>query len=230
MEKKTIIIIIAIILALAVLGAGGWYFYIYKPACNVMRSIAGRYDYWRMQRLAKGVEYGNNYLRQYLDATARITKNPDDGGAYADLGAARAALKDYAGAEADYSKALELDGDNISVLNSAADFYTSRQNYPKAEECYFKVLNVDPAYAPAYQNLVALYNNYYTAKKGEIEKVLLKGLESMPNDQNLLALLASYYMSISGEWDKAIAVYERMLSLRPNDALLKETIQKLKAE
>ena len=216
--NKKIVIIAAIVLLLAVFCVGGWYFYTFK------------YDYWRMQRLAKDVEYGNNYLQQYLDATSRITKNPDDAGAYADLGAARAALKDYAGAEADYSIALKLDGNNISILNGAAGFYVSRQDYQKAEDCYLKMLDVNPAYGPAYQGLVDLYNNYYTAKKGEIEGILKNGLENLPDDQNLLALLASYYLTISGEREKALVVYEKMLSLRPNDLLLKAEIKRLKAE
>lgn len=216
MNKKTIIIM-AVLLALVILGAGGWYFYTFK------------YEDWRMERLAKSVEYGDNFLKQYQTAKTRIKNNPGDAEAYADLGAARAALKDYAGAEADYSIALKLDGNNLSILNSAADFYISRQDYPKAEECYLKMLDVNPVYGPAYQGLVALYNNYYTGKRGEIEEVLLKGLQNSPDDQNLLSPLASYYMTISGEREKALAIYEKMLSLRPNDLLLKAEIKRLRA-
>ncbi|MBI4812810.1 hypothetical protein HY798_05265 [Candidatus Falkowbacteria bacterium] len=228
--NNKIIITAAIILLLVVIGAGGWYFYTFGPACNAMRSIVGKYDDWRMERLAKGVEYGDNFLKQYRVAEARIKNNPGDAEAYADLGAAKTALKDYSGAEKAYSKALALDDHNVYILNSAANSYLTMKNYPLAEECYLKMLKIDPVYSPAYQGLVVLYNNYYARKRGDIEGVLKKGLENSPDDQNLLALLASYYLTISGEREKAIVVYGKMLLLRPDDALLKVEIKRLKAE
>src|SRR3989339_44291 len=161
-----------------------------------------------MAKAAGNHPQGEKFLQQYRDAKAEF--------------------KDYPGAIESYKKSYEFNPNSMIALNNLGDIYTRMENYSKAEEMYLESIGKFSDYTQSYYALIDLYRNYMQEKKENIEKVLLKGLEGLPNDQNLLSLLAGYYRETK-QIDKAIVIYEKILALRPNDLLIKEEIENLKA-
>jgi tetratricopeptide (TPR) repeat protein len=191
---------------------------------------AYKYEEWKMARLAKKSEMGNKYLTQYLESKAKIKANKNDFDAYNKKGFAEAELGYFSAAENDYLKSENLNPANLFNLNDLVNLYLKKKNYPKAEEYYLKITSFDPKNSAAYRGLVTLYYDFYSEKKGEIEKILLKGIGELPEDQNLLGLLGAYYRTIAKDTQKTIEVYEKLLKLRPDDDLLKQEIDGLKKE
>jgi cytochrome c-type biogenesis protein CcmH/NrfG len=181
-----------------------------------------------MAKAAKEHPQGEKFLQEYRDAKAKAQKDPEDFGAYFEIGFVKAEFRDYQGAVEAYKKSYELNPNSIVALNNLADVYTKMKNYVKAEEMYLESIGRFPAYVQSYYAIIDLYQNFMPEKKAEIEKVLLKGLEGLPTDQNLLSLLAGYYRDTKQN-DKAVAIYEKILELRPNDNLIREEIESLKA-
>ncbi len=216
--KKRKIIIWGLILILAIMIAGGAGYSTFK------------YEEWKMARLAKNNAMGDKYLRQYLDAKAKIKIDENDFDAYNKKGFAEAELGYFSVAEEDYLKSEELNPANLFNLKDLVNLYLKIKNYSKAEEYYLKIIGFDPKNSPAYQGLVNLYYDFYPEKKAEIEKVLLKGIEQLPEDQNLLGLLGAYYRTIAKDIPKTIEVYERLLKLQPDNDLLKKEIESLKKQ
>lgn len=181
-----------------------------------------------MAKAAKEHPQGEKFLQEYRDAKAKVQKDSEDFGAYFEIGFVKAEFKDYQGAAEAYRKSYELNPNSIIALNNLADVYIKMKDYAKAEEMYLESIAKFPAYVQSYYAIIDLYQNYMPEKKAEIERVLLKGLVGLPTDQNLLSLLAGYYREVKQN-DKAIAVYEKILELRPDDNLIREEIESLKA-
>ena len=181
-----------------------------------------------MAKAAKNNPQGEKFLQEYRDAKAKLKQDPEDFGAYFEIGFVKAEFNDYPGAIEAYKKSYELNPNSMIALNNLGDVYAKMKNYSKSEEMYQESIAKFPDYTQSYYALIDLYQNYMPEKKAEIEKVLLKGLAGLPTDQNLLSLLAGYYRETK-QIDKAIAVYEKILELRPNDNLIKEEIESLKA-
>jgi tetratricopeptide (TPR) repeat protein len=215
-KRKIIIWGVVLVLVVLVVGAGA--------------GAAYKYEEWKMARLAKKSEMGDKYLRQYLEAKAKIKIDKNDFDAYNKKGFAEAELGYFSAAENDYLKSENLNPANLFNLNDLVNLYLKEKNYPKAEEYYLKIISFDPKNSPTYQGLATLYYDFYPEKKEEIEKVLLKGIEQLPEDQNLLGLLGAYYRTIAKDIPKTIEVYEKLLKLRPDDDLLKQEIEGLKKE
>ena len=214
-EKKIQIILIAgvIVLVAVVLGL---FWMAFTAEDRAMAKAAGNHP------------QGEKFLQQYRDAKAKLKQDPEDFGAYFEIGFVKAEFKDYPGAIESYKKSYELNPNSMIALNNLGDIYTRMENYSKAEEMYLESIGKFSDYTQSYYALIDLYRNYMQEKKENIEKVLLKGLEGLPNDQNLLSLLAGYYRETK-QIDKAIVIYEKILALRPNDLLIKEEIENLKA-
>lgn len=180
-----------------------------------------------MAKAAKNNPQGEKFLQEYRDAKAKLKQDPEDFGAYFEIGFVKAEFNDYPGAIEAYKKSYELNPNSMIALNNLGDVYTKMKNYSKAEEMYLESIAKFPDYTQPYYALIDLYQNYMPEKKGNIEKILLKGLDGLPKDQNLLSLLAGYYRETK-QIDKAIAIYEKILALRPDDLLIKTEIENLK--
>jgi cytochrome c-type biogenesis protein CcmH/NrfG len=182
-----------------------------------------------MAKLAKDHPQGEKFLTQFREAKAKLKKDPKDFGAYFEIGQAKEEFKDYSGAAAAYGKSFELNPNSLVALNNLGGVYVKMQEYQKAEAAYMESLDKFAGYTPTYYALVDLYQGYYTEKKSQIEIIIQKGLKASPNDQNLLRLLAGYYVN-AGEKDKAIETYTKILALKPDDTLIKNEIERLKAQ
>jgi len=207
-------LVAALILVLAIAGTG----VLYKL----------KYEDWKMVWLAKKQENGQTYLYNYYEAKKEIKSNPNSAEAYLRLGIAQENLGDNQRAEKALLKSFAINDKSINTIDALANFYLKEKNFPEAEGFYLKALELKPKNIMAYQNLVSFYFNDYTERNREIEKILSRGLNEMPDDQNLLAMLASYYITVAQDKPKAVEVYRKILLLRPNDELLKGEIERLK--
>ena len=210
---EILIIASAVVLVLAVVGLV-WMLFTAED-----RSLA---------KLAKDHPQGEKFLTQYRDAKEKLEKDSKDFGAYFEIGFVKAEFKDYQGAVEAYKKSIEFNPNSIVAMNNLADVYIKLKKYPEAESSYLQAISTVPGYAPSYFALVDLYQSYYTEKKSQIESVILKGLKVMPKDQNMLALLAGHYRDTKQN-EKAVEIYEKILELRPDDKLIREEINNLKA-
>lgn len=215
-RRKIIVWSAVLVLIILVIGGGA--------------GAAYKYEQWKMARLAKKSEMGNKYLTQYLEAKAKIKAEKNDFDAYNKKGFAEAELGYFSAAEKDYLKSEKINPANLFNLNDLVNLHLKIKNYSKAEEYYLKIISLDPKSSLAYQGLTTLYHDFYPEKKGEIEKILLRGIGELPEDQNLLGLLGAYYRTIAKDIPKTIEIYEKLLKLRPNDELLKQEIESLRKQ
>ncbi len=215
MSKKKILLILGIVLFVAaIIGLVGLAWWLEKK------------DERQIEKLAQGQEQGQKLIDQYKEAKKTLQKDPNDFGAYFEIGWVKTELKDWPGAAAAYEKSVALNDKNITGWNNLAYVYTQMKNYPKAEESYLKSLEVSAGYMPTYMSLIDFYENYYIEKKSEIEKVILRGLQASPENEGLLSALAIYYRDI-GQKGKAIDAYERLLHIKPGDEEIRQEILKL---
>jgi tetratricopeptide (TPR) repeat protein len=214
-KNRKISILIAAIVVLLVAGVGAIIYY--------AMTAEARY----MAKAAKENPQGEKLLQQYNDAKAKLKTNPEDFGAYFDIGFVKNEFKDYEGAVEAYQNSVKYNSNSIIAYNNMADCYTKLGKYPEAEESYMNSLRVAANYTPTFYSLVDLYQNYYTEKKMMIEPVLQDGLKVTPDDQNLLSMLAGYYRDTKQN-EKAIGIYEKILQLRPDDKVLQDEISSLK--
>lgn len=215
-EKKTqIILIVSAIILIGVVFGLFW--------------LAFTAEERAMTKASKEHAQGEKFLQQYLEAKEKIKKDPEDFGAYFEIGFVKAEFKDYPGAAEAYKKSYALNPNSLVALNNLAGVYIKMKEYSKAEETYLESINKFSDYVQSYYGIIDLYQNYLTERKSQIEPILLKALSGLPNDQNLLSLLAGYYRDTKQN-DKAIGIYERILSLRPEDNLIKQEIESLKGQ
>lgn len=179
-----------------------------------------------LEKLASQHEQGQKLLEQFRTAKKALKKDPQDFGAYFEIGWVKAELKDYKGAEQAYQKSLSINPKSLVAFSNLANVYIQMKKYLQAEEAFLKSLELNPSYIPTYLSLVDFYQNYYKEKKTEIEKILLKGLQEVPEHESLLSALAAYYRD-TGQKGKAIETYERILRQRPGDEAIREEILKL---
>ncbi len=96
-------------------------------------------------------------------------------------------------------------------FNNLADLYQFYlKNYPLAEKNWLKVIEINPSYEPAYDNLYMLYMEQYRTKQSLALPLLFKGLENNPNSVAFLVHIARHYRG-AGENKQAILYYDRAI-------------------
>ena len=108
--------------------------------------------------------------------------------------------------------------------NEAVDLQNAKKD-TLAEKLYKRILEQDPSYSVAWNNLGAIYG-----ARGELdqaESAYLKALESQPAPETY-ANLANIYIALE-QYDKAGATVAKGLAQTPNSAVLKRLDQKIKA-
>ena len=89
-----------------------------------------------------------------------------------------------------------------------------------AEEAFQRALSIDPKYYRAMYGLGVLY--IFEMKQSELAIPYLESfLEVQTKDTNgMFALAGAYYDNL--EFDKAIALYDRIIELKPNEEKVRE--------
>ena len=110
--------------------------------------------------------------------------------AYNGRGSAKDDLKDYAGAIADYDKAIELDPKDASTYNNRAISKKNLKDYAGAIADYNKAIELDPQYAYAYNNRgIAKYDlKDYAGAIADYDKAIELNPKYTRAYKNLIAL------------------------------------------
>jgi tetratricopeptide (TPR) repeat protein len=120
-----------------------------------------------------------------------LDKYPNLALAYDNRGSARAALKDYAGALADYDRALEISPDLASAYANRGYVYQKMGNYEKALEDDTLAIQNNPRSAMAYNN-----RGFHLMLMGEFESAerdISMALEISPNNTDALNSMAELF-------------------------------------
>ncbi len=109
-------------------------------------------------------------------------------------------------------------------FNNLADLYQFYiKNYQLAEKNWLKVIDLNPGYTDAYQNLYYLYEQ----NQGEALKILLLGLKNNPKNTGFMILIARHYLSV-GDKDSAIRYFN--MAMAEAKAMKNDKLEKLLTE
>jgi Flp pilus assembly protein TadD len=162
--------------------------------------------------------------KDFAEAAAAFEKylelKPDDSEARANLGYVDEALGQADKAEAEYKKAVALDG-NANACFGLAKLYLAQKRLPEALEYARQRVAKDDNSAAAYNMLGVILNQM--GKYAEAVTSLENALRLTPDDVNLSVNLGVAYIN-SKEFAKARELYERILP-RIEDPALKEKIE-----
>lgn len=124
-------------------------------------------------------------------------------------------LKDYAAAEADFTSALALEGGNpTDILNSRGIAYLDLYQYDLAEADFTAVIDLDPAYAGAFNNRGNVYYSQgdYTRAIEQYDMAI-----ELPDDSKYIPYYnrgITYYEL--GDYEQSLADLEQSLVANPN--------------
>ncbi|MBI3940518.1 MAG: tetratricopeptide repeat protein [Acidobacteria bacterium] len=127
----------------------------------------------------------------------------------------------------EYETVLRLDPDNLSALSSLGRLYISANQYPKAEEIFQKLVNSQP---DAVEEFFLLALSQAEQRKFDAALQNTKRvLQVNPSNIRALALQGFIYERLHDD-DAAIAAYQQILKVQPQDADAKRRLAALLAE
>jgi serine/threonine protein kinase/Tfp pilus assembly protein PilF len=118
-------------------------------------------------------------------------------------------VKNYGKAIEQYDKALQLDPDYVSALNSLGLLYTEVKNYDKASELLERYATLSPAKPNALDNLSLL-----DFLKGNIDKAIAREKEALELDPNFYwsQITIQYYYAFNQDYIEARKYLDRFIS------------------
>lgn len=130
----------------------------------------------------------------------------------------------------EYKAKLEKNPKDIEALVFLANANFDIQRFEKAKEFYLKALDVDPNNAHVRTDLASSYRNLGDSDQALNE--LNKVLKADPNHEVALYNSGIILLNDKNDTKKAIAAWEKLVRLKPDDPLsneLREKIKELKA-
>lgn len=231
MRKK--IILISLISILVLIGASLAFFSAYKnwskPSVKILEPPK---NLLKLEIKGKNLsaETLQRFQEDFDEVKAILEKNPRNFNNLLFLGVVKKGVGDYEGTRDVLEYAGKLRPKSSSPFFNLGDLYGYFLNEPeKAEANFLKALENDPYSYSIFLNLADFYRYKYPGKEDLYDKVLLSGLERIPEEVNIIAALAAYYRE-TGQVDKAITFYERLLKLNPLNETAKEDLAELKAK
>lgn len=179
----------------------------YPKALPLLQALAAEYP--RKARMHKHI--GDNFLAQgkYEEASTAYRRTtellPRYSAAWLNLGVARLALKDEAGAVAAYNKAIEIDNDAEAHINvGIRDMHAGRMDAALAH--FRAALEQRPNSAKAH-NLIAAIHLQARRTSDAIAELRL-AIEADPNHVKSLTLLAQLLLN-NGQMEESISLLRR---------------------
>lgn len=154
------------------------------------------------------------FQRQRLvDDLAILKDSPSDINALIDIGLVKKQVNNYTGARDVWEYVNIIYPDQaLNHLNLANLYAAYLGDFEKAEDNYFKAVDLDSASPNPYLKLAEFYRDFYTTKYNLIDDVLLSGLETLPGEPNMTLMLALHYKSTANK-SGAIEYFEKFLKL-----------------
>ena len=144
-----------------------------------------------------------------------VVLNPTEHATYLNLGNLYNTCSLFAEADRSYSRALELDPDNVDVMNCLATVRRKQHAYDEAIALNQKALELDPDCVAAHHNLGMVYRT--TAQLDKAIDHFRKAVAIYPGPDILYALAMS--LSDSGEKSEAAGVLKQILEIDPDNAV-----------
>lgn len=125
--------------------------------------------------------------------------------------------------------ALEKEPTNIQIVHSLGDMYDRMQRFEDAEAMFLKVLDLDPTNMENYYVVAGFYNRYAGEDENirkKAEEMYLRRIELDPKNHQGYAYAAQFYdnMRPVPDFDRAYEMHNKVLELKPEDALILFTI------
>lgn len=139
------------------------------------------------------------------------------GEAYASRGALKMKARDYAGADADYMRAIELNPNHLPTYNWYALSLSSQGRLEDALAIYRKGLALDPLSAIIRSNIG--YNLVRVGRFDEARKTFERGIEMHPGQNSSYGGMATFHAGVRGRIDDAVLWDSKALAVDPTDAL-----------
>lgn len=149
------------------------------------------------------------------EALARSTAAEPDPGALNNLGVARQAVGDPAGAEEAYRASLALDPGQASTLNNLGNVLAAQGRAADAEAAYRAACAARPAFVDALYNLCLLLRDKGPEGAAEALDLVRARLAAQP-DSARLHLAEGATLRQLGRLDEALAALDRALALDPS--------------
>jgi serine/threonine-protein kinase len=141
------------------------------------------------------------------DSETAVALGPELAEGYAVRGTSRLTFKrDWAGAEADFRKALALSPGASEVQGSYGRILIARGRVPEAIAASRKAIALDPLSADAWSQLGRLLNA--VGQYGEARQALDRALEINP-DSNIALFHRGMNSQLQGQYQEALAIYRR---------------------
>jgi len=178
---------------------------------------------------AMRAEFREASKRKFNEVIETLREHPDSLWAWLDLASIKKSFNDLDGAEAIWLYATKLyPNHTVAYQNLGQLYWHNKIDYPKAEIMFLKVVELDITAVGTYRDLADLYRYNYTAKKDQVDDLILKGLKDNSEDPDLLSYLAFYYYE-TGDLANSIKIYERLVKANPSNTQAREDLEDLKA-
>jgi tetratricopeptide (TPR) repeat protein len=151
---------------------------------------------------------------QAQEATPSAACDLKDADAFINRGYDKYIAKDYAGAAADYTCALELDANNINALLGQGGAYYELKQYDKANLSFQMVAKLDPKNGSVYIDLGNM-----AAIRGDLQEAMLdynKALELGTTGAYVAYNNLGSVALDQGNYDQAVTYFNQSLKARPN--------------
>ena len=112
-----------------------------------------------------------------------------------------------------FAKAIELAGDDVDVLNQAANYYVVSGQIPEAIPLYVRVLELSPGQNSVREKLA--YSYLQSEQRAKAIEVLEAMIKQNPGQAYAYEMLGKIYED-GKNFDRAIVNYEQALLLNPN--------------
>ena len=149
-----------------------------------------------------------------------IELNPENDGAYIELGWDYNDQAEYNKAEEMFQRVIETNSKNNEVCVGLGWWYRSQGKYDRAEEMFKRVIETNPKNSQAYSGLGWCYRDQ--GKYDKAEEMFKKSPEINPYDSDAYFELGWCYRS-QGKYEQAEEIFKRAIEIDPkNDKLYNE--------
>jgi len=231
LSKKTLIITsVTVILLLAV---GGFYAYKKdlipfgkKPVAEALTPEKLLTFQIKTPNLApEDIKYFEDKFNGIKDL---LKKDSGDYVGWLGLGIIKKGVGDYNGARDCYLYVVQIKPEISTSYANLADLYANFLNEPQEGLVMIKkALELDPNDYNFYLTMADIYRYRLPGQEAMYETIMLGALEKFPDNPNLIGPLALYYKQ-TGQIQKAIAQYEKLIILSPENQAAKEDLAELK--
>jgi len=122
-------------------------------------------------------------------------------------------------AEATFKKVIELDPKAMQAHLLLGNFYQSHNHLDEAEQQFRAAISLDPNTVAPREAVARLY--LAEGRRADAEEVLKQAKRDLPHNPDSFVALTNFYFS-TGDLDKAVAEYQALFHLRPNDLQVKK--------